>query len=127
MPYKDKNSEAAIASNRRNSLNYYYKNKEKQLARNKTKKQSLADFRSAYKEERGCMDCGGKFPAYVLDLDHRDPSIKSFTPSKLHSQSSWTKMNEELAKCDVVCANCHRIRTHENKHHLIRKELVHED
>ena len=121
MPYKDKKSEVAMANQRKHSLSYYRKNKGAQLLRNKNKKQQISDYMTMYKEFRGCMDCGGKFPSFVLVLDHRDPSIKKFTPSRLAKNGSWDKMIEELKKCDVVCANCHRIRTHDNNHYSVRR------
>ncbi len=55
-----------------------------------------------------CMDCGLSFPHYVIDFDHRDPSEKKLNVGRTRGLVS-TK--EEIAKCDVVCANCHRIRT----------------
>ena len=66
---------------------------------------------SLIKMEAGCMDCGYKDNAYALDLDHRDPSTKSFCISDgIHKP--WGDILKEIAKCDVVCSNCHRIRTH---------------
>ena len=63
----------------------------------------------------GCHDCGLSCLVdnwFVFDWDHRDPSQKLFTISeKKHSVSS-EKLLAEIAKCDLVCANCHRHRTH---------------
>ena len=53
-----------------------------------------------------------EYPYYVMDLDHRDPSTKLYAPAKLITLGSMKKAIEEVAKCDVVCANCHRERTH---------------
>ena len=57
------------------------------------------------KEERGCQRCGERRP-WVLQFHHRDPSHKQFNicSSSLYSVD---KMMEEIAKCDVLCANCH--------------------
>lgn len=57
-----------------------------------------------------CTDCGVQYPPYVMDFDHRDPTEKSFTISAGASRSV-EQVIAEIAKCDVVCANCHRIRT----------------
>ena len=57
----------------------------------------------------GCMDCGEK-DVVVLEFDHRDPKEKSGDISSLRFGST-KQLKEELAKCDVVCANCHRKRT----------------
>lgn len=81
MPYKDRKSPEAVASNKASTKKYYEKHKDAQILRNKNKKDQIRDFIRMYKEYHGCMDCGGKFPSYVLDLDHRDPDEKEFTPS----------------------------------------------
>lgn len=62
-----------------------------------------------------CMDCGVKYPYYVMDFDHRDPADKLFTVSAKARFKSLSCIQTELAKCDVVCANCHRERTHRRK------------
>lgn len=56
-----------------------------------------------------CAMCGGKFPAYVYDLHHRDPATKSGSPSSIMSNASLEAISKEVAKCDLLCANCHRI------------------
>ena len=63
-----------------------------------------------FKEQRGCHDCGQKFPHYVLEFDHvPERGVKShkIDPTKY----GWDKLHNEMAKCDVVCDNCHNIRT----------------
>jgi len=97
---------------RKYSRDHYKRNKKSYLDRNREKKANISSYIRQYKEHHGCMDCGGKFPYYVLDLDHRVGTDKKFTPSHLHRTNSWDKMIAELDKCDVVCANCHRARTH---------------
>lgn len=62
-----------------------------------------------------CMDCKIQYPSYAMDFDHRDPSEKLFNVSQINKASSSIKLLEEIAKCDLVCANCHRIRTHNRK------------
>lgn len=57
-----------------------------------------------------CMDCGNKFPAVCMDFDHRDPSQKTRGVTAMTGQTEEAIL-AEVAKCDLVCANCHRIRT----------------
>jgi hypothetical protein len=74
-------------------------------------------------KKRPCADCGGEFPYYVMHLDHR-PGVEKFFSIGSAYGSSWTGrdryrrkqiteeiLRAEIAKCDVVCANCHHIRT----------------
>lgn len=68
---------------------------------------------AAFKMERGCSDCGYKASSYALDFDHRDYEKKNFAIAKKYGQVSDTVLLKEIAKCDVRCANCHRIRSHQ--------------
>lgn len=58
-----------------------------------------------------CADCGKTYPPYVLDFDHREDKIENV--SLLVYKRGWSekRIREEIAKCDLVCANCHRERT----------------
>lgn len=57
-----------------------------------------------------CMDCKVKYPFYVMEFDHR--SDKDFTIGRKFYLSLQT-VQAEIDKCDIVCANCHRERTHQ--------------
>jgi hypothetical protein len=67
----------------------------------------------AIKVERGCVDCGYNSHPAALDFDHRPGVQKLFTISQ--SFRSWELVEAEIAKCDVRCANCHRIVTAERR------------
>jgi transposase len=64
-----------------------------------------------YKESLGCKDCQEMYPHYMLDFDHLPEFEKVDSPTQLVHKYSWDKALEEVAKCDVVCGNCHKIRT----------------
>ena len=71
-----------------------------------------------------CMDCEIRFPPECMDFDHRDPELKSFViDSKVISKSPETlrRLMLEVSKCDLVCSNCHRIRTKKFKHGQYRR------
>lgn len=75
-------------------------------------KKHIREFLRIYKDTP-CTDCGIKYPYYVMDLDHREPEHKVITPSHMKNHGwSDTRILTELQKCDVVCSNCHRERTH---------------
>ena len=57
-----------------------------------------------------CVDCGETDPL-VLDFDHRDPATKSNEVSRIVYYRPWRVVLEEIEKCDVRCANCHRRKT----------------
>ncbi len=61
-----------------------------------------------YFKTHPCVDCGETDPV-VLEFDHlRD---KLFDISKAIRDRSWQSILDEMEKCEVVCANCHRRRT----------------
>lgn len=60
-----------------------------------------------------CADCGIQYPPYVMDFDHL--SDKEGLVSRMVWHASTEKLLAEIAKCDVVCSNCHRVRTHERR------------
>ena len=55
-----------------------------------------------------CQDCGNVFPPCAMDFDHRPGEVKVLEISKCKTR---TQVDLEVPKCDLVCANCHRIRT----------------
>lgn len=59
-------------------------------------------------KQRPCTDCGGSFPYYVMDFDHLGDKVGEV--SRMTTYGSQRVLSE-IAKCDLVCANCHRIRT----------------
>lgn len=61
-----------------------------------------------------CMDCGGTFPPECMDFDHVRGD-KSFDFGAGVYSFSLRRVLEEIEKCDLVCANCHRIRTRKRK------------
>lgn len=58
-----------------------------------------------------CVDCGKQYPYYVMDFDHRDGEGKTKMISRMTTGSMGIRL-AEIAKCDVVCSNCHRERTY---------------
>lgn len=73
------------------------------------------------KANRPCMDCGLIFHPVCMDFDHRPGETKKSGISQLtkHGRSNAVIM-AEVAKCDLVCAVCHRLRTHTRKQQAIQ-------
>lgn len=68
------------------------------------------------KHNKPCKDCRRKYPYYVMDYDHLDPSTKIAAVSTLNNYSiSQKRILEEIAKCDLICSNCHRQREHDRR------------
>ncbi len=67
-----------------------------------------------------CVDCGGTFHPCAMDFDHLPGFVKLATVSELVAGAkSRDAIMREIAKCDLVCSNCHRVRTHQRRHECI--------
>lgn len=73
--------------------------------------------RTAVQEAKNkpCTDCGLRYPYYVMEFDHLDSDAKHFNVSAGVTRVSYERLMAEIAKCEVVCANCHAERTHQRK------------
>lgn len=107
--YYDKNKEAVLFQQKK----YYADNKSKRLNRQRTNIQKVRVKLAEYKECRPCTDCGNYYLACVMDFDHLDPKQKILGVSTAASRGwGWVRLLTEIDKCELVCANCHRVRTH---------------
>jgi len=72
-----------------------------------------------------CTDCGGTFDPVCMDFDHRDGTDKVADIARMIGYGRQTLL-AEIAKCDLVCANRHRIRTHRLRDHaaLIKASMT---
>jgi formate-dependent nitrite reductase cytochrome c552 subunit len=100
-----------IRDQRANNVDVYRRNREREHARIRIRQagqlELLRDLR-----RRPCQACGGLFEPHQMDFDHRNPAEKSFELTKGRAMLMATaKIMAEVAKCDIVCANCHRTRT----------------
>ena len=73
------------------------------------------------KEKSGCIDCGEMYPHYVLEFDHREGEEKLGSVSDLYAKWGREVGLSEAKKCDIVCANCHKIRTYNRNQNGIKK------
>lgn len=72
-------------------------------------------------KNRPCTRCGIVYPPYVTDWHHRDKKDKKFGIGKGSFRQSKKAILEEIEKCDLYCANCHRIIEYEVNKTLFRK------
>lgn len=94
---------------------HYAKYRELYISRAKARREILrAEFRAnmlSYIADKSCVDCG-ESDIRVLELDHLDPTTKKFSISQAVKLGyAWVDVLEEMKKCRVLCANCHKKRT----------------
>lgn len=95
---------------------HYLKRKEYYVSKaklsNQRKSEWLREIKNLYKI--ACVECGYDKHVEALDFHHKDRETKSFDINQAKSQSKKAII-EELNKCEVLCANCHRIRTYNER------------
>ena len=95
---------------------WYAKNKDKRDAANSRWEKKNVDFFKEFKQGLACERCGEREP-FCLEFHHKDPSQKDFDVSTAVRRFSRKRLMEEIDKCLILCANCHR------KEHRRLKEL----
>src|SRR6266850_1731604 len=93
---------------------HYQKNRDRYFARPRAPRREQREPYWAwvmnYLASHPCVDCGEIDPV-VLQFDHRDGTEKVDAVGTMLNRASWSDLLNEIAKCDVRCANCHRVRT----------------
>lgn len=88
--------------------NHYKNNRERYLKRNSERRISYIQWFSEFKLTLKCEVCGENHPA-TLDFHHEDPNEKEYGISvMIHNTHHKDRILEEISKCKVLCANCHR-------------------
>lgn len=106
MPYKDielqRAAQAAWARRNPETISKH---------RRATRERLVARVREL-KDGKPCTDCKVAWPYYVLQFDHvRGPKLGNVA-EMVGAALSWASIEAEIAKCELVCANCHAARTH---------------
>ena len=113
MPYKSKKDQARAAAK------HYEENKEKIIsrssARNKRQRKKNKAFVDRVKRMYKCLDCGESDPI-VLEFDHVRGEKRRAIADMVSNYYSIKTIKEEIRKCEIRCANCHRKKTHERMH-----------
>jgi hypothetical protein len=100
-------------SQRPYNVEYYRRNRFTEIDRVMSRQRATLEFLRQLRRVP-CNDCGGTFEPHQMDFDHRDPSTKAFNVTASRAMlMKRDRLLAEIAKCDIVCANCHSIRTYE--------------
>ncbi len=79
------------------------------------KRQAISDEIKNIKESTPCFDCRNRFPYCCMDFDHVRGFKSKEIGSMVASSTDIESIRKEIMKCELVCANCHRIRTTKRK------------
>ena len=101
MPYKD--PEKRRECRRR----WYHNNKESEKRHVKRRKEQIKKWFELYKKNLFCSRCGETHPA-TLEFHHNKENKEMNVSEMIYNGYSIQRINKEVAKCVVLCANCHR-------------------
>ena len=112
MPYKNREDKNAYAMRRYYAGKDKYGRTQKQIQQsvkyNREKIRKRKRLIDIWKLKKGCEICGYKEHAVALDFHHRDETEKYVAVSAIFN-AKIKRIFEEIRKCRLVCANCHRV------------------
>lgn len=108
MPYKDPEQRKAYLRKRYQDNKELYKERSIK-SRNKVR-QETKEFSRNIRDQTPCADCGNQYRYWAMDFDHVRGE-KILDVCRMVGWYSLKAVKEEIAKCDIVCAVCHRYRT----------------
>ena len=103
----------AILGCSKGTISYHLGEGQKQKTRERirSRRTTIRTYIQEYKQSKPCHDCKENYPYYMMDFDHLGD--KDFNISNFQNYTEKIEIiKKEIEKCDVVCANCHRIRTY---------------
>lgn len=96
---------------------HYEKNKDRIKARARLHTQESAartrEYIQELKQSTPCSDCNINWPYYVMHFDHIGTGKSYNISAAMCGKYSLSSIQAEIQKCELVCANCHAIRTHQ--------------
>lgn len=107
---KDGRGSACKICHRKYTRRHYQKNKQYYKDKAKRVQDEIREFIRESKHMKPCADCGVAYPYYVMHFDHQYDKRFNLNEATRHTSSLKT-VKAEIAKCEIVCANCHSERS----------------
>ena len=89
---------------------YHQRVKERRREQRRRRAREIRAFMNELKQNP-CADCGQRFDPAAMQWDHLPGFVKTGNLGDLKRNSSRKRLLQEIAKCELVCANCHSVRT----------------
>jgi hypothetical protein len=89
---------------------YHARHRDRVLAQKRGREAELVAWMRSRKSGP-CVDCGGTFHPAAMTFDHLPGASKRADIATLTRRSSMASIRAEIEKCELVCANCHAVRT----------------
>lgn len=108
------------ACRKTHDASYYQLRRDELMARKRQREAELVSWMRAVKSGP-CADCGRRFHPAAMTFDHLPGTTKRSDIATLVRRTSIRLASEEIAKCELVCANCHAVRTYERREEQRRR------
>ena len=102
MPYAKKEDKRAAF------VRHYGRNRKRYIAKSAATRKRLLEWADSLKEGKPCAHCGNVYPPKAMDW-HHVRGTKEFSISAGLRRYSKARILAEIAKCDLLCAVCHRL------------------
>ena len=86
--------------------------KEKNLIRQRSRASKKRKLIQQVKQDAICVDCGEDYPYWIMEFDHLGDKSFNIGSTKELGDKTYEQLIAEIAKCDIVCSNCHKNRTY---------------
>jgi hypothetical protein len=96
---------------------YNRENRNRKAQRDRQRRYEVKRYVDRLKAKTPCADCRRKFPPICMDFDHLRAKTRSIA-NLVSGAYRLALIKEEITRCELVCANCHRIRTAKRKQNL---------
>jgi hypothetical protein len=90
---------------------HYQANKARRYAHNRRRQLEFRGWYTSLKAGRPCADCGQTFDPVAMQWDHLPGSMKAGSLGDLVKHGNRKLVLKEIEKCELVCANCHAVRS----------------
>jgi hypothetical protein len=90
---------------------YHQRNRQRRLVQKRALDASYRAWYSSLKQGKSCADCGGVFPPVAMQWDHLPGQPKAGELANLIRKHNKSRILAEIEKCELVCSNCHAVRT----------------
>lgn len=85
--------------------------KAKTFKRERDRRGAIAKYVQHLKQVTPCADCGEDYPYWIMEFDHLGDKLFNISAASRRGHT-LEQIKEEITKCEIVCANCHKNRTH---------------
>jgi NADH:ubiquinone oxidoreductase subunit F (NADH-binding) len=94
---------------------YHARNRARRQEQVKERRRRLHEWNNRIKSSTPCADCGRTFHPVAMTWDHLPGTDKVTEVSNLVRAGKTIQARKEIEKCEVVCANCHAVRSYERR------------